>query len=418
VETVCRKVLVDNEPLLKRLENVRFDLAVIDAGIFAQCTYLLPHRLQIPYVTYTDSTHPLVIRVPWLPSFVPSGGDALSDRMTFVERIKNTALLVTVKLVPFETNSLSDILDDYRRRHGHFSSLEDLASRSLLWLIPRDHVLDYPRPSMPHVIYVGGLTVRRSTGELPADLRKFVEGGRQKTVLVSFGSIASNFPAKIIEKLMNAFGRLNDDGLRFVIRLKDSKNVTVPDNVLIRKWIPQNTLLSHESVLLFITHCGNNGQYEAVYHGVPMIGFPLFADQPYNARRMELKGLGIEMDILSFSSEELVDNVRRIVSDGSYKDRAAKASAIFRADPQSPVERAAYWIEHVCRFGGDHLRSGGQDLAWYAYLMLDILALVLAVSGIFVWCVWKVTAFVVRNCFARRGIDSAERKRQQKKKKK
>jgi UDP:flavonoid glycosyltransferase YjiC (YdhE family) len=377
IDTFCRHLLVYNEPFIEHLKNLHFDLAVVDASALALCPYLLPHRLGIPFATYADWTHPLDLRLPWLPSFVPLIGLRFTDRMTFAERLGNTLTVALLKVMLLSVKSLSDVTDDYRRLYGHFDSLDELAARSLVWLYPRDHVLDYARPAMPHVISVGGLTVRRSSGQVPTDLEDFIKHAPNGVILVSFGSVASSFPVAIIEKMMNAFRQLDGDGFRFIFRLKDSRNVTVPDNVLIRKWIPQNDLLGHESTKLFITHCGNNGQYEAVYHGVPMIGFPLFSEQPYNARRMEQKGLGIEMDILSFSSEELVDNVRRIVSDGSYKDRAAKASAIFRADPQSPVERAAYWIEHVCRFGGDHLRSGGQDLAWYAYLMLDILAFLL-----------------------------------------
>ena len=377
---------------------------------FAKCFYLIGHRLHIPTVSFAIILDPLTARVPWLPSFVPTGLDPFTDRMSFAERIKNTIVTAAIRFLQIVQDVPADILDEYRRRFGPFESLDDLAAKSLLWLVPREHVLDYPVPTMPHVIGVGGLTAKKSTGELSADLESFIEGAPNGTVLVSFGSSATGFPIPIVEKLMDAFGRLEQDGLRFVFRLKTARDVVVPANVMIRSWIPQNDLLAHKSVVLFITHCGLNGQYEAVYHGIPMIGFPLFGDQPYNGRRIEHKGFGIAMDLRSFNSQELVDNVRRILSDSSYRERVTRASAILRSDPHSPAERAAFWIEHVCRFGGEHLRSAGQDMPLFAYLMLDVLVLMLVVAGVVLTCAWKILCCAKTKCFAEHGVKQKKEK--------
>ena len=263
-------------------------------------------------------------------------------------------------------------------------------AKTLLWLIPKDHILDYPKPTMPHVVNIGGLTVKRSVGSLPADLLSFVEGARRGVIIVSFGSMAPSFPRRIIEKFMAAFGRLDSQDYRVIWRLKSSESVPVPDNVLPMKWLPQNDLLGHASTKLFITHCGNNGQYEAIYHGVPMIGFPMMGDQEHNAARLAYKGYGISMNIHDFTADELFDNIQHILNNGTHASRVKRASEIFRANPTSPGDLAAYWIEHVARFGGDHLRSGGQDLPFYSYWMLDIVAFVLAVFGVVIYFVVRL----------------------------
>nr|AXL95244.1 UDP-glycosyltransferase [Andrographis paniculata] len=48
---------------------------------------------------------------------------------------------------------------------------------------------------------------------------------------------------------------------------------------VISTWAPQRDVLSHESVGGFVTHCGMVSVMEAAAAGVPMIGWPLYAEQ-------------------------------------------------------------------------------------------------------------------------------------------
>ena len=155
--------------------------------------------------------------------------------------------------------------------------------------------------------------------------------------------------------------------------------IKVPKHVKLLKWLPQNDLLGHNKTRLFLTHGGANGQFESVYHAVPMIIFPLFGDQPYNAKRAEYKGFALTMDILNFTPAELVSNIERFFSTDTYQANVELASRIFRCRDMNPRERAVYWIEHVLEFGGKHLRSHALDMPWYQYLMLDIAALCIVV---------------------------------------
>lgn len=43
--------------------------------------------------------------------------------------------------------------------------------------------------------------------------------------------------------------------------------------------------------MLFFTHCGMHGVLEAVHHGVPMVGMPVFADQQDVLVRLEERGV-------------------------------------------------------------------------------------------------------------------------------
>jgi|SRR6218665_972827 len=125
-----------------------------------------------------------------------------------------------------------------------------------------------------------------------------------------------------------------------------------------------------------------------------MIGFPLHSDEPYNAMRIQYRGYGIALDFRDFTSDEFYNKIVEVLTNSSYKDRVSLASKIFRSEPQSPAERAAFWIEHVIKFGSDHLQSAGKDLNFFQYFLLDILATFALVVVVSVFLAWKVGLWV------------------------
>lgn len=62
---------------------------------------------------------------------------------------------------------------------------------------------------------------------------------------------------------------------------------------IIKGWAPQVLVLEHGAIGGFMTHCGWNSILEALTMGIPLITWPLFAEQFYNQKLLELLGLAI-----------------------------------------------------------------------------------------------------------------------------
>ena len=86
----------------------------------------------------------------------------------------------------------------------------------------------------------------------------------------------------------------------------DSENLTgMPENVLVKKWLPQNDILAHPNLRVFVTHGGLLSTQEALFHGVPLVGFPLANDQQANMMRAEENGFAIRLDLQTMTRQLL-----------------------------------------------------------------------------------------------------------------
>ncbi|XP_004305941.1 PREDICTED: UDP-glucose flavonoid 3-O-glucosyltransferase 7-like [Fragaria vesca subsp. vesca] len=123
-------------------------------------------------------------------------------------------------------------------------------------------------------------------------------------VYVCFGSLANFGDAQLLEIAIG----LEASGHHF-IWVVNKQNIIeenwLPEGfeeriegkgMIIRGWAPQVKILSHEAVGGFVTHCGWNSTLEAVCAGVPMVTWPLFAEQFYNEKLItQVLGIGVDV---------------------------------------------------------------------------------------------------------------------------
>jgi hypothetical protein len=67
-----------------------------------------------------------------------------------------------------------------------------------------------------------------------------------------------------------------------------------------------------------------------------------------------------------------------VTTDPKYKDNISAASRLFRQQYHVPMDEAAFWLEHVMEYGGAYMRSSGHDMPLYQFMLIDVIAFLVA----------------------------------------
>lgn len=209
---------------------------------------------------------------------------------------------------------------------------------------------------------------------------------------VIFFSMGSNvrgnqMSGEHVAAILRVFGRLKQ---RIVWKWEDGPMAGQPANVLLLPWVPQADVLAHPNMRLFITHGGRGGLNEARYHGVPVLGMPVFGDQPNNIMETVAEGWGLPLDYHALTEASFEHGLLEVLNNGSYRQVVQKSAALFRDRPLHPLDTAIYWVEYVLRHdGAKHMQSQAVHLNWAQYMGLDVAAFFAAVA----WVSWKLSVW-------------------------
>ncbi|KAK7111156.1 UDP-glucuronosyltransferase 2C1-like [Littorina saxatilis] len=361
--------MLRNETLFRQIRDLKPDLVVIDNLPQTKMLAVLPYKIGVPFAYVGSVYQPLDQRIPFSPAFNPVPIWIVTDHMTFFQRVITTLITIAWSLMdPF---IYTDAVARYAPERPYISA-DMLIAHAEIWLVEMDHILDYPRPTLPNVKLIGG-TATGPSRPLSSKLKEFVESAANGVILVSFGSYVLNVPKEISDKLWEVFAQLP-----YKVIFRSNLTSQMPSKVYVSSWIPQNDILGHDNVKAFVSHCGKNGQYEALYHAVPVVGVPIFGDQPYNAERMRVKGFAEVLDLRSSTVEEMVATIMQVAGDPSYKESISAASRLFRQEYHVPMDEAAFWLDHVMIYGGAYMRSSGHDMPLYQFMLIDVIAFLVA----------------------------------------
>uniref|UniRef100_A0A4W3GPN4 UDP-glucuronosyltransferase n=1 Tax=Callorhinchus milii TaxID=7868 RepID=A0A4W3GPN4_CALMI len=265
-----------------------------------------------------------------------------------------------------------------------------------IWLIRTYWDFDYPRPFLPNFVFVGGIHCRPAKS-LPQEMEEFVQSsGEHGIVVFTLGSMIKNLTAERADVIAAALGQIPQ---KVLWRYAGEKPKTLAPNTKLYDWLPQNDLLGHPKTRAFITHGGTNGIYEAIYHAVPLIGIPIFADQPDNMSHMKEKGMAVVLNFNTMTTLDLVDALNTVINDPRYKENAIRLSSIQHDQPMTPLDTAVFWIEFVMRHkGAKHLRPASHSLTWYQYHSLDVIAFLCFCLAVALYIPIKCCMYCFRRC--------------------
>lgn len=383
--------LLFNESLISHLAQQGFDAVLTDPMV--PTGSLIARKLGIPTINLLRGI-PCALDMksagcPSPPSFVPRFFTRYIDKMNFKERTFNTLVAL---LEPLLCRLLYWHFDHIAYQFlGEEVGIAEVLSDSAIWLLRYDFVLEVPRPLMPNIALVGGINCNVKN-PLPEDLEPWVSG-KHGFIVFTLGSMVSEMPEEITLVFLEAFRQIPQKVIwRYTGQVPDR----IPENVKIMEWVPQNDLLAHPGAQAFITHAGSHGLFEGLCHAVPMVMVPIAGDQPDNAQRFASKGAGVVLDIISITTESLLQGLNDIINDTRYKETMQKLSALHKDRPVDPLDLSVYWTEFVMRHkGAKHLRAAVHDLNWIQYFCLDVIALLATVVLMFV----IVTVKCLKLCF-------------------
>ncbi|WVZ51129.1 hypothetical protein U9M48_002304 [Paspalum notatum var. saurae] len=108
----------------------------------------------------------------------------------------------------------------------------------------------------------------------------------------------------------------------FVERTKDV-------GLVVPSWAPQTEVLGHDATGGFLTHCGWNSALESLVHGVPMLAWPLFAEQRMNAVVLA-EGVGAAIRLPEVKDKEAIAVAVRelMVMTGEGKGAVVRAKVV------------------------------------------------------------------------------------------
>lgn len=314
---------------LQALEALKPDIVVGDLRMSLSTS---ARRLQIPYVAITNAA--------WTSRYserihVPEGH--LSTRLLGYKL--SDAMFPTVKRML--TWYWARGYDRVRKRFGlpQLDSLHDLVEGDVTLLA--DVPEYFPITVSPlRYRYIGPIMWRASLPR-PAWLNRLRRD--RPTLYFTMGSTGDT---RFFSEAVRVFGRsayqvlITTGGLK--VELDD-----IPDNIFVEEFADGDALMSASS--LVVSHGGNGTIYQALSHGVPILGFPTMFDQEINLQRVEALGCGLRMERRHYNADNLREVVERVLSDESYRRSCARMQR--RIAYLDGPRRAAVHINHLLYSG-------------------------------------------------------------------
>uniref|UniRef100_A0A336KE79 CSON009222 protein n=1 Tax=Culicoides sonorensis TaxID=179676 RepID=A0A336KE79_CULSO len=362
------------QKLLENKNNIKYDAVIVE-----QIGYMASHAIAVHFNTSLIGLTTMEL-FPQLHASMGNPGHPILHPPTYL-RVSSTSGLINRCLAVyaylihnywfyFELIPNSDWVVQKHFKHIN-QSAKDLLSRIDFTIEGQSTILHNTRPLLPNTIQIGFLHVK-PVKALPSDLKTFLDESKNGVIYVSFGTNvkSSSLKNETFNALIETFRALEYD---VIWKYENDFLPNKPDNVKIGKWFPQQDILGHKNVKLFLMQGGLQSIEETISRGVPVIIIPFFSDQETNANKIINLGIGQKLKAEHLSKSTLMKTIYEVIKNPKYRLEAKKLSDLTGDYPMSPVETAVWWIKYAIRNrGAKHMKYKGAEMNFFEYFLLDV----------------------------------------------
>ena len=396
----CREIMKSLDEAGREISGI-----VITAQFGFVCTDILLHY-KVPIIAMSPSGRynrwTKLLGNPENPAYMPDIILPMLEPLSLQQRIVATVvhclLDYNLHIRLWEENT--SLLEFTGLQLGKWA--EVLQTRVDVILQATHHVTHGPAVLAPNTIEIGGVHCREGR-PLPPHLQTILDSHEEGVVFLSFGS--SIRPSQMSQSQMSVFLETFAQLNYTVIWKWDGEEMAgLPSNVILQSWLPQQDLLAHPNLKVFVTHGGLLSLQESLFHSTPLVGIPLGNDQKPNMMRAERRGYAVMLDWTDLNTVDLLAAINKAATDPDMRREMVRAHQLFVDQPESPQARAVWWVEYVMRNkGAQFLKPSSLLLPSYQYHLLDVL-LLLASAFLFIMTALFVCCCKFCNCILRRKV--------------
>jgi rhamnosyltransferase subunit B len=190
-------------------------------------------------------------------------------------------------------------------------------------------VLAEPQPDWPPQTVVTGTVFWNETTPLEPKLAEFLAAG-EPPVVFTLGTSAVGAAGRFYHESAAAVAKLGVRAVMLTGGFAQNRPDDLPPNVLLVDRAAHELLFPRASIVVHQVGAGTTAQ--GLKSGRPMLLVPHGHDQFDNARRVLKRGVARTLLPKEYRAERVARELRALLDDASYRERAAATAAIVRAE--------------------------------------------------------------------------------------
>ncbi|KAK5649357.1 hypothetical protein RI129_000386 [Pyrocoelia pectoralis] len=278
-------------------DTTHYDVVMVEA--FHTAAFAFASRFKCPLILLSSldgsSFAYREIGNPAHPILHPDFMLPFHNELTFTQRLASTGNILFTKFI----QKYFFLPPQQKLVEKHFGTgypmIEDIFKNYSMFFVNTNRFLHPIRPLLPNIIQIGGGT------------------HLQKRAI--YQSLGSNVKSKHLSddtrlEILETFKELP---YTVLWKFENENLPNISENVIISKWFPQQDVLRHPNVKLFITQGGLQSLEETIFSHVPIIGIPVMADQMSNIANAVSKGLGLSLDYKNIRKEDFKSAILTVI---------------------------------------------------------------------------------------------------------